>query len=364
MNAKFLIFFFFISQVANAQKEPLYILTDKMYNRQLNNDNSANEELNKRAIQLLDELNLSNMFFPLVLDEKNIQPNDNFIKLYSSYNYLTSNHKEILIPRFIVYKRSWQTPYYYSYFIGRKLPSRFNSFNDFKDIKRIYLQSNSMSGYYAPLYKFWEMGFIKNPSVKSLKDELNKEVMVFSNADSVINAVSKDEYAIGATGEEIFSNLNVEIKLVNMVLPQDVICISKNLAPYEFKIDTLISKLLLDSILINKHHFYITHITPFSQTNLNSYNFNEYIIKIVNATKETYSKDVYLSRVIPLNEKIYFKDLIAFMGKSSMSVYLWVFGILLAVYTLGYNTGGTFLPLFVNMKNKFFNLFTYKEKGP
>lgn len=350
------------SNNVRAQEEPLFIITDKFYSKELMSSDSANAGINRVIKRLFVELNLSKSFTPIVTDRRNLQPNDKFIKLYSSYNFLMAKDKEQLIPKVIVHKRNWQTPYYYSYFIARR-QSRFNSFNDFTNVKRIYLQSNSMSGYYSPLYKFWEMGFIKNPSIKSLQDELQKEVFVYSTADSVINAVSKDDSSIGATGEEDFGSLNVEIKLVNMVLPQDVICISHNLTKYEEKLNTLIHRLFSDTSLIKNIPLLITKVQPFTQALLNSYNFNESIIKTINATKDAYNKEVYIQKVIPSNNKVEFKDILAFLGKSSVSVYIWILGIFLAIYTLGYNTGNILLPFIAKVKNTIGKLFTYKEKS-
>ncbi|NEU09775.1 hypothetical protein GZH53_15720 [Flavihumibacter sp. R14] len=330
-----------------------------MYDEKLVNVDSANAELKKRIKLLLVEFNLSNLFVPFVHSKKELGTNDNYIKMYSSYKYITAKQKEFLVPKFIVHKKNWQTPYYYSYFIARKQPSRFNTFNDFKTIKKIYLQDSSMSGYYAALYRFWEMGLIKNPSVRSLQDDLHKDVIICKNSKEVIDSVSIVEYSMGATGEESFGDLNVEVKLVNMVLPQDVICISKNLIPYETKLNDLIFKLFSDTSLIRNPLFNITRLEPFTQTYLNSYNHNESIIKIVDSTKNNYSTDVYMMRVIG-NEKIDFDDIINFIGRSELSVFMWILGIFLSVYTFGYNTGHIFLPLLSKAKKIFEKPFTYK----
>lgn len=316
-------------------QEPLYILTEKMYDEASVDIKTVDSVLTEKIRELLNELNLSKHFYPRVEQKREINANENCIRLFTSLFYIKNNGDKNFSPIRVVRKRDWRTPYYYSYFIGRT-ESQFNSFRDLQTIKRIYLQANSMSGYYAPLYKLWEMGYIKNPSIKSIEDEWQTEVIVINgNSSSLIKAVAGDPSSVGATGEQELDE-HTEVKFISMILPQDLICISNKLQEYETQIKTLVDKLFADTILRKKIHLLVTGTQPYSQEIMNAYEFNKYIIDTVNKAKD---KSVY-QEVNPPKDKSSFQD---FLNKSTLSVYLWIAVILLVIYILGHKTGHVFL---------------------
>ena len=337
-----------LTSICHAQ-ENLYFYLDNFFTAKTKLAGSTQSKLKEAALESLNQVGLAGKYTLVFIDKSVPAPGDKYIRMLSSYRYLTAEG-DAPIPKFIVHKEGWKTPYYYSYFISRR-GSAFNSFNDLKDVDTLYLQKESMSGYYSALYRLWELNLIKNPSVKSVEDELKKKVVLVSSADSVIYFVSRNHNSIGATGVDTFSNTNVEIKIINQILPQDVLCISPNLTEDEEKISQLI-KLIFDSDGTgNQLGTTVSRLSLFEKRYQNSYEFNRKIIEIVDQTKNKYDPQVHLSKMFPLDENISLGSIIEFFRNASMSVYLSLLSLLSIVYVLGHNTGHVFLPFIQKIKD-------------
>ena len=279
-----------------------------------------------------------------------------FIRIFTAFEFISdTTEKDNLNPLLILKKRGWDKPFYYSYFIARD-NSQFQTLEDVSKINTIYLQRGSISGYYSPLYCLWESNVIKNPSVLSLENEKKIRVVLLNSSQSVIDSVNTNLWSIGATGEEIFTGFpRVEIKTINQILPQDLICISSNLNGIQDKLDSVLEELIRSRAL----DFSGMHITGFDKYNnlyINSYNFITAMVEIVNKSKTQFDESIYLKRVT--SEKISISDLIIFLSHSNWAVFVSLVSCLTLIYIFGFNTGKFVLPLVEKIKN----LFKYNPK--
>ena len=141
---------------------------------------------------------------------------------------------DTLVPLFLVRKRGERQAYYSATFISSARSSIQNLSSP--AIRRLVLvDSNSASGFIAPLNKLWEMNVIDAPSLDGVRRK-GWEVAFAGTHRQVSDAVARDSTAVGAT-DEYESNAQAEAGRTQTLLryytlPQDVIAITQDLVPH------------------------------------------------------------------------------------------------------------------------------------
>ncbi len=183
---------------------------------------------------------------------------------------------EKLKPLLSVKKVHDPDPYYSATFITNR-QSQIDSLESSK-IHTLYLvDSESASGYIAPLYKLYEIGLIKSPSLDGVKEK-GWNVEVVGRHPEVINRIKGDFTAIGAVGNPSLQSAqqsDIVLLLRYYTLPQDVIVISSDLDEYKegitewftaiFNIDSSGAFVNPNAKVLENSSARITGVAPFSR---------------------------------------------------------------------------------------------------
>jgi hypothetical protein len=146
---------------------------------------------------------------------------------------------DTLVPLFLAVKRREHDPYYSASFIASGTSSVRDLWSD--RIRRLVLvDSNSASGFIAPLNKLWEMNVIDAPTLDGVRRK-GWEVAFEGTHRAVGAAVAVDSTAVGATDEyqaaAQTARGEVQTLLRYYTLPQDVIAITQDLLPHRVAIE-------------------------------------------------------------------------------------------------------------------------------
>jgi len=191
-----------------------------------------------------------------------------------------------LVPIFITNKEERKYPYYNSFIIANKAYS-IDSLSSPKIQKLYYPNKNSTSGFIAPLHKLWELNIISNPSLKSIRDELNWQIEETQVNEEVYYGVStSDEISIGFTGVEPKKDSKCEVLLRFSLLPQDLLVISSDLKPYENEIKKFIKENFLKTGVFAESSARITDLVEIKQEHLISYQALAMMVNRIDRTKE------------------------------------------------------------------------------
>lgn len=114
-------------------------------------------------------------------------------------------------------------------------------------IQNVYmLEDGSLSGNAAPLTLFWQMRMINRPTMSEL-EKLPWKITRVNSHDKVLQAVARNSSSIGFT----WTRSDLDDWYVKTVVrygcyPQDVVCISEELQPFQSTISRLMTKLAED----------------------------------------------------------------------------------------------------------------------
>jgi ABC-type phosphate/phosphonate transport system substrate-binding protein len=185
---------------------------------------------------------------------------------------------DTLVPLFLVVKRREHDPYYSASFIASG-SSSVRSLRS-EGIRRLVLvDSNSASGFIAPLNKLWEMNVIDAPTLDGVRRK-GWEVSFAGSHPAVGAAVARDSTAIGATDEyqaaAQTARGEVQTLLRYSTLPQDVIAITPDLLPHRAAIEQGLREFFAtdstgalanpEAVTLSRASTGLTGVVPFSGT--------------------------------------------------------------------------------------------------
>lgn len=142
--------------------------------------------------------------------------------------------RDTLVPLFVARKRGERGAYYSASFIS-SARSSIQSLGSDRIRRLVLVDSNSASGFIAPLNKLWEMNVIDAPTLDGVQRK-GWTVAFAGTHRAVAEAVARDSAAIGAT-DEFESDAQAaagrtQTLLHYYTLPQDVIAITRDLLPH------------------------------------------------------------------------------------------------------------------------------------
>ena len=200
------------------------------------------------------------------------------------------------------------------------------------EIQKVYLVDNkSSTGCIAGIYKLWELGIIKQPTINAVFNKWGNRNVIFKGSHrEVINEINRTSElnSIGITGEIPYANSKILLR--HSVLPQDVIYISQDLRQYEKQITKWFEqKINNDSILANTSSR-ITGVELFSLEHKSSFNYLAKIISRFELSGKGKQKESL--KFIDLNSPV---GLFNFLSSLSFAELGIIFGLFSATFGAG-----------------------------
>jgi ABC-type phosphate/phosphonate transport system substrate-binding protein len=183
--------------------------------------------------------------------------------------------KPILVAR----KEGQKDEYAAAFVIGAKSKAKYL---EAKEIKTLVLgPRRSASGYIAPLHRLWEMGLISRPTVEAVL-ERGWKVTDAANSLDALELIRRDTTVLGSlaegtAGRAIDGDRAIRILARYYVIPQDVIVLSPDLAPFAPELTDAILSLWVGqtpdstALVILNSSMGFTGVVPFSFTHMNEY---------------------------------------------------------------------------------------------